>query len=246
MAQSSLKAAKANKKVVIEEIFWRIPHIGEKILENLCNEDLTKCRKVNNNWRNFIDEEKLLYIRKIEAYIYTSNESIRRTLHKQCLSFLKKIADEAQLTNKCSNYELSLDKSDEEKSSEILHGLLYSEKEPAGSFLFELIIENMKNKNPEDFSGRTILHTIAFLFSNEIEKFKLIMESIEDKNPKNYLGTTPLHLAAEKGYFEICKLIIQNVDVKNPEDRIQRTSLHMAEQNGHEEICNLIKLAKKS
>ena len=130
MAQSSLKAAKANlvnkqnlvieakeklriaesmlieaeqecmaaeiKEVGNKEIFWRFPHLGEQILQNLCNESLTKCRRVNRNWRHFVDEQKILYIRKIEAYTYISNESTRKTLHKQCLSFLKEIADEAQ------------------------------------------------------------------------------------------------------------------------------------------------------
>ena len=121
------------------------------------------------------------------------------------------------------------------------------EKKPEALFLWKLMLDNMRNKNPNDNVGISILHKIAICFPDEIEKFKMVMELIEDKNPKTHvIGSTPLHWAAEKGHFDICKLILQNVDNKNPRNQFGRTPLSDAEKNGHEEICNLIKSALKN
>ena len=57
------------KEIKIEEIFLRLPHVGEQILEELDNQSLTKCREVSKYWKNFIDNQKIKYIRMIEGNI---------------------------------------------------------------------------------------------------------------------------------------------------------------------------------
>ena len=125
-------------------------------------------------------------------------------------------------------------------SIEVLHKLI-RRKKPEELLLWKLMLGNMKNKNPDDRIGYSILHKIAFCFPKETEKFRMVMDLLEDKNPKIEYGYTPLHYAAEKGHFEICKLILQNADDKNPRNNFGRTPLELAENKGHKEICDLIK-----
>ena len=54
---------------IMEEVFLRFPHIGEGIVKKLKNEDLTKCRKLGKSWRDFIDNQKLPWIRMIGKWL---------------------------------------------------------------------------------------------------------------------------------------------------------------------------------
>ena len=47
----------------MEEVLLRFDHIGKKIFGKLENGDLAKCREVERSWQNFIDEEKLPWMR---------------------------------------------------------------------------------------------------------------------------------------------------------------------------------------
>ena len=67
----------------MEEVFLRFPHIGEQVLKQLDNEYLTKCRKISPSWNEFINNQKLPWIRMMKKY--------------QCeLEFNKKILEEWQ------------------------------------------------------------------------------------------------------------------------------------------------------
>ena len=103
---------------------------------------------------------------------------------------------------------------------------------------FQLILERINEKNPQDMDGQTPLHYAAFL--GKFDTFKLIFQSVDDKNPKDFDKTTPLHLASSEGHLSICQLIIANVADKNPEDDYKITPLHTASRNNHYEVCKLI------
>ena len=230
---------KIEKEINIEEVFWRFPHVGGQILEKLDNLSLTKCQEVSKNWQYFVNEQKILYVQKIQANIYISNKQIRKTLFKQRLETLKEVEKYSKHVNHRVNLKRTI-LSEEAGSTEILHELI-ARKEPEASFLWKLVQDNKKNKNPIDQTGYSILHHIALCYPEETEKFRMVMDSLENKNPKNHYSLTPLFLAAGEGHIEICKLILQNVHDKNPKDYKGRTLLDLAEENGHEEICNLIK-----
>ena len=53
----------------MEEVFLRFPHIGEQVLKQLDNEDLTKCRKISPSWNEFIGNQKLPWIRMMKKYL---------------------------------------------------------------------------------------------------------------------------------------------------------------------------------
>ena len=61
-------------KPTMEESFFRFPHIGEQILEQLDSKTLTKCREINNLWREYIDNQKLPWTRMIKEVVEISNE----------------------------------------------------------------------------------------------------------------------------------------------------------------------------
>ena len=53
----------------METVFERFPPVSKDILDSLSNESLVQCRKTCPVWRNFIDEEKTVWIRMIEEYV---------------------------------------------------------------------------------------------------------------------------------------------------------------------------------
>ena len=60
------------RKTNIEEIFWRFPHLGQNILEELDNKSLVNCREVNKWWQDFVDGQRTSYVRNIEKCIGVS------------------------------------------------------------------------------------------------------------------------------------------------------------------------------
>ena len=49
-------------------VIVRFPGIAERIFNQLENSSIANCRKVDESWRNFIDDQKLPWIRKILKY----------------------------------------------------------------------------------------------------------------------------------------------------------------------------------
>ena len=52
----------------MEEVLVRFPHIGDQVFKQLDNEDLIKCRKISPSWNEFINNQKLPWIRMLEKY----------------------------------------------------------------------------------------------------------------------------------------------------------------------------------
>jgi hypothetical protein len=74
----------------MEEVLLRFPHIGDQVFKKLDNEDLTKCRKISPSWNEFIDNQKLPWIRLMKKYLCE-------------LEFNKKIQEEWQTFVKSYN-----------------------------------------------------------------------------------------------------------------------------------------------
>ena len=55
------------RKTNMEEIFWRLSYLGRQNLEELDNQSLVKCYKVNKWWQKFMDGQKTVYIRKTQS-----------------------------------------------------------------------------------------------------------------------------------------------------------------------------------
>ena len=79
--------------------------------------------------------------------------------------------------------------------------------------IFQLIFENVSDKNPSDQFGRTALHIAAERGHQDI--CELIVERIVNKldiNPQDRDGIGPIELAARKGHFNIVELIQENIE----------------------------------
>ena len=108
----------------------------------------------------------------------------------------------------------------------------------------KLILENVVEKNPENYMRFTPLHLAAANDNHSI--VKMIIESIQgNKNPRDQFGNTPLHIAAAYGHFEICVLVLSYDEIANSfmesyQDRGAETLCHLAAANGHIDIYKLI------
>ena len=57
-----------NDQITIEEIFARFPHLSEAIFVRLDDRSLASCREVNKTWQEFVDSQRIYWIRKILKY----------------------------------------------------------------------------------------------------------------------------------------------------------------------------------
>ena len=114
----------------------------------------------------------------------------------------------------------------------------YSVKKRGGYFsVCKAMIENLNDKNPEDWDGCTPLHLAVVWGSFEI--CKLMIDNLVIKNPADKRGWTPLHSAARYGLPKF-KLLFENAEDKNPATLDRKTPLHMAAQWDKLEICKFI------
>ena len=246
----------------MEEIFSRFPHIAENIMGRLDNAHLTECRVVDNFWRSFIDNQKLLWMRIIFESVKSShyqewreisrklNINLVRILGKTAYQFCTDGEDIEEINHHnpiviaavTGNTEIvtkvfQKDIFDYQKGIPFQYSAKYGNLEVCRFF-----IKNTDNKNPKDDEGETPLHIAAK--NGKFQVCQMIFEAgIDDKNPKasEYIdGFTPLHLAAANNHLSVCHLIIKNNLDANPKDSQKRTPLHYAAMKGHSEVYRFI------
>ena len=250
----------------MDSVFVKIPDLGDKIIRELDNQSLVRCKEVQRSWYNFITEEKILWLRIIQNFIgdvKTFSKAWKKVLSKAPVDFVAQVAITTQqfhtkyrLLSQISPiyvvatvgnlvlYQQMMAKLANMKQKYIFgnnHPLFLSAH--AGNYdIFNFIVVNVDEKNPASRDGVTPLYVAAQ--NGHYEICKLIISKVDNKNPAKHDGVTPLYIAACNGHYEICKLIISNVDDKNPASLPGHnggdTPLHIAAQNGHYDICKLI------
>ena len=68
------------KSEEIETLFMRFPHLACQIFGESDNQTLVNCRELNQFWKMNIDNERVIWIRKIINKIKLSTNAIRKTL----------------------------------------------------------------------------------------------------------------------------------------------------------------------
>ena len=79
----------------MEEIVMRFPIIAQQILEQLDNQNLTKCREVDKTLSSSIDKDRLIWTRMIKNYINDNKiftKSWNLVMKKVPVKYLKDLA----------------------------------------------------------------------------------------------------------------------------------------------------------
>ena len=230
-----------NDQIMIEEIFERFPTLSEGIFGRLDNRSLASCREVSKAWKEYVDIQRIYWIRKILMYAtnplrwswsslsYYHYDSPHNRFHgewkiildKTPIEFLKKFARFVWLAPRTESSPLYV----------------------AGAIgdieLFQCIKEKTGLKEDSKNSlGETPLTVAAC--NNHVNLCKVIIEELQNKNPGCNKGATPLHHAASNGHFNVCELIMERLLDKNPGSNRGTTPLHHAARKGHLKVCQLI------
>ena len=224
----------------MESIFTKIPVLGDRIMRELDNHSLVKCKKVQRSWWSFINAEKIPWFRMIQNHIGDNNEFIttwRKILRKAPVDFVTQVALATQQYHQ--NCEYHVEYIAHSGISPIHVAASNSNAELFHQMMVKVFDKNQTVMKPTDIWGKYHPLLIAACRGN-YDVCKLIIENADDKNPRAHDGGTPLFEAAYQGHYEICKLIISNVQDKNPARPDGSTPLCIAAEKGHFEICQLI------
>ena len=213
-----------NEHITIEEVFARFPNLSEGIFGRLDDRSLVSCREVSKTWLEYVDSQRIFWIRKILKYANSQSKfhgEWQMILDKTPIKTLKKFARFVWLDPQT------------EASP------LYAAGALGDIELFNRIKEKTGlNEDSKNNRGNTAFHIAAA--NNQLNLCKVIIEKIKDKNPGCNNGRTPLHQAARKGHLKMCKLIMEKLQNKNPGCNIGITPLHEAAAGGHVNIYQLI------
>jgi hypothetical protein len=217
----------------LDEMMLRFPHIVRDVFKELDNKSLTNCRNMSRACCDFIDNEKLYWVRKIQNYVTMKNflqqwqKVLRNTPTeniKEIFVTIKQFVDN-DLNRKKKQY-----------------SPLYIAAAQGHLEFWKCAMERTNYTNSKTKDGITAFHMAALSGCREI--CEQIIDHLEDKNPADKKGMTPFHNASEKGHFDVCKIIIQNIDNKNPAALDGCTPLHLATKHGHLEIVRMIVTAE--
>ena len=85
---------------MINNVIVRFPGIAERIFNQLENSSIANCRKVDESWRNFIDDQKLPWIRMIQKYVSSTSgflQDWKQVTGKTPTRIVKEIAIQTEL-----------------------------------------------------------------------------------------------------------------------------------------------------
>ena len=212
---------------VIDVMIARFPHLVTNIFKELDDQTLTTCRNVSRLCCDYLDSEKLLWVRIIQSY-----RNFTGTLSSHWNKVLKNTS--AELVKELS---ISTQQFFKETRTDICWTWMQVIAEQGNLELCKYIFEKNKNTKPCVNYNHPLL-LAARKGREEICKF--LIDNSEEKNPSDVDGMTLFHFAAERGFTNVCKLIIENIDKKNPAALNGCTPLHLAAKERHSEIVRLI------
>ena len=230
----------------MEVVSNRFPLLTKNIFKFLDNTTLLSCKEANRELYNFIENEKMVWLRIIRLYrgnIIGFEDSWKRTIEKSSVDNIKQLALATQKFFK-----------HEPKFLNQWHPLFIAAAE-GSSELCKYVMEKTGENNPSivnhtlstTATGYTALHfaaqfgylDLARLIINKIEDknpidshektpffytayqddilvHKFFMDHAEDKMPKNIWGWTQCHEAAYLGNLKVLEFITENLVDKNP------------------------------
>ena len=142
------------RKGCIEETFWRFPHIGEQIFEELDETSLFKCLEINKWWQKIIIERKIRQINQLEKHTYIKASILKRAFVNKDFETVQKLTNYSMkvyrkvIVDAKNNNGISYEESDSKKHQEEIVRYLFEKKQRDSTqqMLTELMLKNtMKN-----------------------------------------------------------------------------------------------------
>ena len=234
------------------DLILRFPHLVERILDELNNGDIAKCRKLSKSMRKFIDMQKLPWIRMINKYSESQTEFFdqwKQVTEKTPTATVKKLAIYTEKFFKAYPNRQQLQWSP--------HFIVADQ---GGLKFYKDIAEKTECINPTKSAGERLeLHdfvdvrwrNIIFdlvpsaldmaIIKGQLEICKFIMVNEENANTFRITnGVTALHLAARYGHLDLCRFLIQNLPKKTPKSITGWTPFHEAACFGHLKVCKFL------
>ena len=235
----------------MEELFQRFPHLYEGIFNSLDNQSLCNCRKVNNSWKNYLDQQKFFQIRKIKENIPTFHvigEPWELILRKAGIDILRKLFyavrksfQSCRSNMNTTGLHFGCIAYDDHSATPLLVAAAY------GDFkFFKRMMDLSEVKDPKTEEFETLLCLAAEKGNFRI--CRLLLKTLNDMGWKEFLCDEKiidlLRAAAEEGGFQIFKLLIHTLNGEKNQvitvDDDDWTLLTISALHGHWEICELI------
>ena len=144
----------------MEELFQRFPDLAEDIHTQFDNQSLAKCKIVSRSWNNFLNNQKLLSIRKIQKHAGHCDQFLvewKKVLAKTSTAFIKELAEMVK--------EFITESFKDVTEKEFMKYPL-SPLHVISAFdnlqMFQNVFQKMEDKNPFGPLGFTPLHFAAF------------------------------------------------------------------------------------
>ena len=222
----------------IDTILSRFPAVAENIFKELDSKSMVKCRKVSVPWQNFIDNQKFIWIRRMQKrsgnmeQFYEQWKLVIRNTPTDHVKELSKSLE--QLFDKILRNKIDFENVTSGRKSQ--WAPLHATASQGHLELSRYIIQKTGDKNPTGSFDITPLHFAAY--NGHTEVCRHIVELVDDKNPFNDKGHSPLTIAASNGHLEVYQLIAELLEDGNPSN--YDGSLHLASEAGHLEVCKYI------
>ena len=220
-------------EAVLHQVLDRFPRLGEKIFNQLDNQNLTKCKEIDNSLNEFLKENKVLWMRMIKKYNVNHMEfkdDWKSVMEKVPAEIVKELALAVEQFYTLRPHQNRLDHQ---------HSPHHIAAKRGSLSLCKFIARKTKSLNPARADGMTALHFAVQ--EGHVDVCKYYIDNLDgDKNPPNHKGKTPLHDAAFQGNLEVFKYIADQVDNKNPAMAGGTTPLHNAVGHGRIQIVKCI------
>ena len=236
-------------------VIVRFPDIADMIFNQLENCSIANCRKVNESWRSFIDDQKLPWIRKIQKFsgsLTGFHDQWIQIITRTPINVVKELAVNVEIFFKANPKRnehrwpphfiaadqgcLDLYKYIAQKTGCIN---ARNSRNSYGYELCEAVYAKYRKEIIEENSSPFVMAIMKRLKGNSAI-CKFIIENSENKCLNESNGVTMLHLAARYGNLELCQMLLDNLPDKSPRTIKGWTPLHEAASFGHLEVFKLL------
>ena len=218
-----------------------LSHIADQIFANLNHSDITKCRLVNDDWKNFIDGSKYIWRSVVNNFYPIDCED-----EKDCFAPWK------QVVRNNKGFKIK----DLKVLSKFLQKLqkLHKATKFYGYYkmcclgTFELACQFGTAKLCDvllTYAEHFVIQRNALLVATEHKRTKIVKYILENYlhrikiNAENSNRETALHHACSNGSLEVVELLMKK-NIKFSPNSVGGTPLHLACEEGHFEIAEIL------